>query len=236
MTAEARAIHRELLRLRSLRQAAILQRFFKTGPGEYGEGDRFLGIKVPVLRGVVRTHPDAGRAEAAALLSSKYHEARLVALLLLVEDYRRAGRNEQAAIVCFYLSHTERINNWDLVDLSAPNIVGAWLRTRSRRVLRRLARSRSLWERRIAIVATQAFIREGDFGDTLRIAAMLRRDPHDLIHKAVGWMLREVGKRDRACLEHFLAAHYRHLPRTTLRYAIERLPEPRRRAYLLGTV
>jgi 3-methyladenine DNA glycosylase AlkD len=226
-----------MMALRSPSRARILRGFFKTGPGEYGEGDVFLGLTVPQVRRIVR---DRGReatlSDARTLLASRFHEERLAALLLLAERFRRGGDRERERIYRFYLGRTRRINNWDLVDLSAPNIVGAWLAGRDRRALDRLARSKSLWKRRIAVVATFHFIREGDFAPTLRLAAALLRDPHDLIHKAMGWMLREVGKRDRATLERFLSRHARAMPRTMLRYAIERLPGPRRRAYLAGAV
>lgn len=231
----ARAIHRKMMALRSPVRAAVLRRFFKTGPGEYGEGDVFLGLTVPDVRRLVKDRArKATREDARALLASKFHEERLAALLLLVELYRRGDAPERERIYRFYLGHTKRINNWDLVDLSAPSIVGGWLWGRDRRILDRLARSKSLWERRIAIVSTARFIREGDLAPTLRLAAALLRDPHDLIHKAAGWMLREAGKRDLPALERFLARHAATMPRTMLRYAIERLPERRRRAWLAG--
>ncbi len=233
MSAAARAIRREMRAERSPAKAAVLQRFFKTGPGEYGEGDVFLGLTVPQVRRIAR---DDGReatlADARVLLASEFHEERLAALLLLVEIFRRGGDRERERIYRFYLGHTRRINNWDLVDLSAPSIVGAWLAGRDRRALDRLARSKSLWERRIAVVSTFHSIREGDLAPTFRLAAALLGDPHDLIHKAAGWMLREAGKRDRAALEAFLSRHGRAMPRTMLRYAVERLPEPRRRRFL----
>ncbi len=205
--------------------AAILQRFFKTGPGEYGEGDRFLGVRVPALRALVRAHRRAVSIDTATeLLTSPWHEARLLGLLVLVDLFKRGDEPARRAIYQRYLAHTGHINNWDLVDLSAEHIVGGWLFTRSRRPLDRLARSRSLWERRIAVLATFHFIRRGQFDDTLRLADRLRNDPHDLMHKAVGWMLREVGNRDPARLRAFLTRHAGALPRTLLRYAIEKLP------------
>jgi len=216
------------------------QRFFKTGSGEYGEGDRFLGIRVPVLRKVSRAHRDLPRSEALKLLRSKWHEARLLALLILVERFRRGDAHERRAIFDAYLVNTpQHINNWDLIDITAPHVVGAWLVERPRRersVLRRLARSRELWERRVAMIATMTFIRENDFATTLELAEILRNDEHDLMHKAVGWMLREVGNRDRATMEKFLHNRYKTMPRTMLRYAIERLPEQRRQQYLKGRV
>ena len=228
-------VQRALRRHASPEKAALLQRFFRTGPGEYGEGDRFIGVMVPAVRQVARAARELALPQVAALLESPIHEERLLALLVVVGQFERAGAPERQALYDFYLSHTARINNWDLVDVTAPKVVGEHLLGRSRAPLRRLARSANLWERRIAIVSTGAFIRRHQFEDTLRIAAMLLRDKHDLIHKAVGWMLREVGKRDMACLEGFLRRHCRAMPRTMLRYAIERFPEARRRAYLAGT-
>jgi len=217
-------------------QAAHLQRFFKTGPGEYGYGDRFLGIKIPPLRKLAKQFHDLRLNEVAKLLETKIHEQRMVALLILTYQFDQMPRDDQRAIYHFYLDHTQWINNWDLVDLSAPNIVGAFLLERSRKDLYRLAKSESLWERRISIIATLAFIRNHQYDDTLKIAAVLRNDTHDLIHKAVGWMLREMGKRDQAVLEEFLKPNYTHMPRTMLRYAIERFPEPLRQDYLKGRV
>jgi 3-methyladenine DNA glycosylase AlkD len=224
-----------LKRLRSLadpKDATFLQGFFRTGPGQYGEGDRFLGIRVPVTRRLARELRDMPIDQVELLLQSEWHEARLLAAILLGDAYARGSDADRAAIFRSYLRNTARINNWDLVDLSAPNVVGAHLETRSRARLDRLARSKRLWDRRIAIVATHHFIRRGEFDDTIRIARVLLHDSHDLIHKAVGWMLREVGKRDRASLEAFLDAHAHEMPRTMLRYSIERLPESDRRCYM----
>lgn len=222
-----------LRRLADPRDAQHAQRFFKTGPGEYGEGDVFLGIRVPAARQLARElRGQVSRVTACELLQSEFHEARLLALLLLVDQFRRGDEPARRAIYAAYLSHADRINNWDLVDLSAPDIVGGWLLDRSRRPLRRLARSRVLWERRIAVLATFAFIRRGEFSDILELAELLLHDRHDLMHKAVGWMLREVGKRDDAALTRFLDAHAAVMPRTMLRYAIERMPAPRRLHYL----
>ncbi len=235
MTASA-AIHKELRALASADTAANLQRFFKTGPGQYGEGDVFLGIKVPPLRALAKQHRDADLATIAALLESRYHEERMFALLLLMQFYQAADEAAQQAAYDLYLGHTRRINNWDLVDVSAPRIVGCHLEERPRKVLYQLARSTLLWERRIAIIATAWFIRLDDFDDTLQIAEILVRDEHDLMHKAVGWMLREVGKRNLVAEKGFLGKHYRVMPRTMLRYAIERFPEKERKAYLNGNV
>lgn len=218
------------------KHAAILQRFFKTGPGDYGEGDIFLGIKVPVLRTIARAHRTLPIDNTVALLASPLHEERLLALMILIDQYERAPDEMKSRIFARYLSNTSVINNWDLVDLSAPHIVGQHLLNRDRRVLRKLARSGSLWERRIAIIATHRFIRNDQFQDTLDIAEILLNDKHDLIHKAVGWMLREIGKRDHACEEAFLRKHYPAMPRTMLRYAIERFPEKLRAAFLHGTI
>ncbi len=236
MTAPATAIHKELRALASSETAANLQRFFKTGPGQYGEGDVFLGVNMPQLRELAKQHRDADLATVTALLESGYHEERMLALLLLMQFYQRAEEEGRTAAFDLYLAHTHRINNWDLVDVSAPRIVGQHLQDRSRKVLHKMARSSLLWEKRIAILATAWFIRLNDFDDTLKIAETLLGDEHDLMHKAVGWMLREVGKRDLAVLEGFLKQHYRDMPRTMLRYAIERFPEPRRRNYLQGTI
>ena len=213
-------------------RAAAVSRFFKTAPGQYGAGDRFLGISVPVVRKLSASYQALALRELAALLKSPWHEERLLALLILVRQYARAEPARREAIYRLYMSRTRYINNWDLVDCSAEHIVGAHLRSGPRRPLLRLARSKVLWERRIAIIATFHYIKRGDFTDTLRIARLLRDDPHDLIHKAVGWMLREVGKRDRAVEEQFLLLHGKRMPRTMLRYAIERFPPSLRRRHL----
>jgi 3-methyladenine DNA glycosylase AlkD len=229
-------IQQELKSLADPRHAAVLQRFFKTGPGQYGERDRFRGIRVPVLRKVARKYRHLSLAEAEQLLQSAFHEDRLLALLLLIEHYYRDDDTVRDGIHRFYLDHTGWVNNWDLVDASAPHLVGHYLKDRSKDLLIRLAASRVLWERRMAIMATFHFIKQGDYDETFRVARLLLGDPEDLIHKAVGWMLREVGKRDVTAAEAFLQAHYRKMPRTMLRYAIERLPEARRQAYLKGAV
>ena len=212
------------------------RRFFKTGAGQYGEGDIFLGIKVPALRKLVGEFPCVNLEDAVQLLDSKHHESRLLALLFLVRDFGGGEEAERQKIYDIYLAAIRHINNWDLVDASAPYIVGAHLADRERSPLYRLAQSDSLWERRIAIVATFHFIRNGDLSDTLNIAAHLLADQEDLIHKATGWMLREVGKRNPAALEIFLRRHYPIMPRTMLRYAIERFPETLRQAYLRGKI
>lgn len=226
------ALRKELRAAANPEQARVAQSFFKTGPGQYGEGDRFLGIRVPVLRTLVRKYATLSIADIEKLLQSRWHEERLTALLLLVRRYERGDDATRDAIYALYFRRMACINNWDFVDSSAPHIVGAHLRDRDRAPLYTLARSPSVWERRIAILATQHYIRRGDFHDTLAIAALLLDDPHDLIHKATGWMLREIGNRDRAAEEQFLRKHAARMPRTMLRYAIEKFPEPLRRKYL----
>lgn len=209
--------------------------FFKTGPGEYGEGDRFLGVSAAPLRRLSREFQEMPLSEILKLLRSPWHEARSLALLVMGRAYALGDGEKRLAVYEAYLANTRRVNGWDLVDCSAEHVVGAHLEAHSRAPLRKLARSESLWERRIAIVATFRYIKKGEFGETLRIAGILVNDRHDLIHKAVGWMLREVGKRGgQGEEEAFLRAHCRTMPRTMLRYAIERFPEPLRRAYLAG--
>lgn len=231
-----RDVRRDLLRLADPAQARFAQRYFKTGPGEYGHGDKFRGIRGPALRRLARQHRDLTLHDIERLLASRYHEDRLVALLVLIERYQKGDDATRRTVFRLYLDNTDRINNWDLVDVSAPHIVGPHLDGRTTALLTRLARSDSLWERRIAMLATFYFIRQGEFAETLRIAELLLDDHEDLIHKATGWMLREVGKRDRRTLERFLERHLADLPRTALRYAIERFPERRRRAFLNGRI
>ena len=216
--------------------AVNLQRFFKTGPGQYGEGDRFLGIRVPVLRRLAREYRALSADDALALLQSRWHEERLLGLLLLIGIYKRGPAADKQAVYDAYLAHTRHINNWDLVDASAEHIVGPHIDPDKPDVLERLARSPDLWERRIAMLATFHWIKQGRFSPAVRIAALLLNDRHDLIHKAVGWMLREIGKRDRAVEEAFLREHHTTMPRTALRYAIEHFPERERRRYLAGTI
>ena len=227
-----------LTRLGSASAATFAQRFFKTGVGQYAAGDLFLGIKVPVLRAFVRDLKGAGIEVAAPLLKSGWHEARAVALMMLVRQYKRGDEKTQKRVYEVYLKSTKFINNWDLVDMSAEHIVGGWLADKPalrKQVLTRLAKSTSLWERRIAILATFHYIKNGDVAETLRIARLLVKDEQELIQKAVGWMLREVGKRvSEREEEFFLKRHYREMPRTMLRYAIERFAEPKRKRYLAG--
>jgi 3-methyladenine DNA glycosylase AlkD len=235
MTTASKAIQEDMERLSNADDSTFLQRFFKTGPGEYGEGDHFRGIRVPALRAMVRKHSEVSLNDAVELLASRYHEDRLLALLLLVRLFEKGDDAARKAIYTAYLRNTHRINNWDLVDSSAPYIVGAYLMERDRTPLHRLAKSKSLWEKRIAIIATFAFIRKADFSDSFSIAEKLLADKHDLIHKAVGWMLREIGNRDASAERAFLNTHYRVMPRTMLRYAIEKFPETERQRYLKGS-
>jgi len=225
------ALKRRLRTLANPAQAKTAQWFFKTGPGEYGEGDKFLGIRVPVLRGLVREFATLDFTSVTTLLHSPWHEERLLAALLLVRQYDRGTRTERTAIFRLYLRSLRHINNWDIVDSSAPHIVGRHLDGTGRATLLRLSRARLLWSRRVAMMATFHSIRQGDFEDALAIAARLLKDEHDLIHKASGWMLREVGQRDCAVLVHFLNRHASTMPRTMLRYAIEKLPPVRRRHF-----
>jgi 3-methyladenine DNA glycosylase AlkD len=224
----------ELNNLRNPAKAKILARFFKTGPGQYGAGDIFLGLTVPLQRSVAKKYLSLSLPEIKKLLDSKIHERRFTALEILVMKFEAANPGEQKQIHDFYLLNSARINNWDLVDTSAPYIVGEFLVNRPRRILYKLARSKNLWQKRIAIVASYAFIRRDDSYETLQIAKLLLPDSHDLIHKAVGWMLREVGKRDTMILRDFLRQNYAQIPRTTLRYAIERLPATERKKILAG--
>ena len=229
-------IKNKLHKLGDGKRAEQSKGFFKTGPGEYGEGDIFLGIPVPELRKLSRTYRDIPLETAAKLLQSPIHEERMLALLILVMQYAKADAKVQKRVYTLYLKNTPYINNWDLVDLSAHYIVGPFLTDKSKKPLYRLAASRSLWERRIAIMATFHYIRRHTYSETLKIAEMLISDKEDLIHKAVGWMLREVGKRDLQAEEEFLKPRYKDMPRTMLRYAIEKFPAARRKRYLKGEI
>jgi len=222
----------DLQKLANIKQADVLQRFFKTGKGEYGEGDIFLGIKVPEQRKIAKKYKNLDIKDVEKLLKSKIHEHRLVAILILVLKYTKGDDKLKKQIYNVYLKNTKYINNWDLVDLSAPNIVGDYLLDQDRGILYRLVRSKNLWERRVAILATFAFIRNDDFKDILKFAELLLKDTHDLMHKAIGWMLREVGKRDQKILEKFLDKHVEKMPRTMLRYSIEKFDEEKRQIYL----
>ena len=227
------AIIDELKLLANSVQAKNLQRFFKTGKGEYGEGDVSLGIKVPQIRSIVRKYwKETNLKVAEELLHSKYHEMRMCALLILVERYKKIA-SEREKIFRIYIASAKYINNWDLVDLTAPQIVGGYLADKPKTILYQFAKSKNLWERRIAILTTFNYIYQGESQETIKIARILLHDPHDLIHKAVGWMLREVGKRvDEKILTNFLDKRYKEMPRTMLRYAIEKLSEKKRKYYL----
>jgi len=229
-------IRTRLRKLGNKQRAANSRWFFKTGPGEYGEGDCFLGIRVPELRKLAKEYQDITLAEATQLLQSSIHEERFLALLILVNAFSKGDERFKEKIYHLYLGNTQYINNWDLVDTSADHIVGAFLMERGKKPLYALAQSGDLWERRIAIMSTFHFIKGGEFTETLKIAHMLLSDKEDLIHKAVGWMLREVGKRHLDSEERFLREHYKQMPRTMLRYAIEKFPEPKRQRYLKGKV
>ncbi|HPD82060.1 MAG TPA: DNA alkylation repair protein [Candidatus Pacearchaeota archaeon] len=231
-------LKKEIEEAKNPEQAKILQRFFKTGKGEYGEGDIFLGIKVPTQRKIANKYTDLLFSDLQILLNSKKHEERLIALIILTNKYKKSKKDsvKKRNIFEFYLKNTQNINNWDLVDLSAPNIVGDFSSIDGTEIIRFLAKSKNIWERRIAIVSTHTFIRKRIFGETLSIADMLLKDEHDLIHKAVGWMLREVGKRNQEVLEIFLKERYKEMPRTMLRYSIEKFPEEKRKKYLKGEI
>jgi 3-methyladenine DNA glycosylase AlkD len=229
-------LRKELKKEANKEQAANLQRFFKTGKGEYGEGDKFYGIKVPVQRRIAKKHTDISIDDIRELLNSPVHEERLVSLFILVDRYTKGDNKTKENIFSFYLKNTEKINNWDLVDSSAPRIVGAHLLNRDKKILFKLAGSSGLWNKRIAILSTMFFIKNHHFETTFQIAEILLNDKHDLIHKGVGWMLREVGNQNSDEEENFLKKHYRKMPRTMLRYAIEKFPEKRRKDYLRGIV
>ena len=232
MDLTAVSVIKKLNKLANPTIAAHSQRFFKTGPGEYGEDDIFLGIRVPVIRQQVKQFRGLTLSESLVLIRSELHEVRLFAVLMMVDLYERANDKDKKIIFNHYLKQTEWVNNWDLVDSSAHKIVGDYLLDKSRDALFHLAKSNQLWERRIAMVACYRLIKNDDFDDVLKIAELLIDDKHDLIHKAVGWMLRELGNRDTDRLNHFLEKHYLNMPRTMLRYAIEKLPQEQRLAYL----
>lgn len=225
----------DIKKLANKQQSLILQRFFKTGKGEYGHGDIFLGIKVPETRKLAdRYWQELTIDEVQELLNSKIHEKRLLALLILINKYNSSDETTKEKFFNFYLSNKANINNWDLIDLSAPHIVGDFLLNKDRKILYQLAKSKDLWERRISILSTYKFIKNNQFDDTLKISETLLKDKHDLIHKAAGWMLREVGKKSQEAEEEFLKKHHKKMPRTMLRYAIEKFPEEKRKAYLLS--
>ena len=230
----SQVLQEALLALANPEIAAHSQRFFKTGKGEYGEGDVFLGIRMPVLRQQAKQFKTLALDEVLSSLRSEYHEERLCALVIMVLQFQKSDADNRHAIYCAYLANTAYINNWDLVDTSSHPIMGGYLLNKPRDPLYELARSDSLWERRIAMMTTYHFIKQGQFDDTLKLAEILRDDTEDLIHNVVGWMLREVGKRDISLEKEFLAQHYRLMPRTMLRYAIDKFPHAERKAYLAG--
>lgn len=229
-------IQEELYSFADKKIAAHSQRFFKTGKEEYGEGDIFLGIRVPQVRAVAKRHRTVDPSVITDLVQSKYHEERMLGLIMLVERYKKVSVKERSNCYETYMNLRPHINNWDLVDCSAPHIVGHYLYNRDKTILFLLAESENLWERRIAVIATFYFIKQHSFAVTLAISEILLQDDHDLIHKAVGWMLREVGKRDLTTQKDFLSSHYKKMPRTMLRYAIEKFEENERQQYLHGTI
>lgn len=226
----------ELKKIANKEKAELLKRYFKTGKGEYGEGDVFIGISVPENRKIAIKYSGLPLQAVEQLLLSKIHEERFVALEILVYKYDKGDERARQEIYDFYMKNLSGINNWDLVDTSAPYIVGRHLFNRKRDILYGLAKSDTLWKRRIAIISSYYFIKKNDFHDALKISEMLLRDKHDLIHKAVGWMLREIGNKNRDVEEKFLRKHYKSMPRTMLRYAIEKFPENTRKAYLKGEI
>jgi 3-methyladenine DNA glycosylase AlkD len=225
---------KELQEIADEKQAKNLQRFFKTEKGQYGEGDVFIGLKVPDMRRISKKYVNLNLPNVQKLLDSKIHEHRLVGLFILVDKFKKSDEENKGNIFNFYLKNTKNINNWDLVDLSAPKIVGNFLVDKDKGILYKLAESKSLWEKRISILACFAFIAKEEFNDALRISEILLKDEHDLIHKAVGWMLREIGKKDEKILEDFLKKHYFKIPRTALRYSIEKNEESNRKKFLIG--
>jgi len=225
-------IQEEFKKMSDQEHAAFLQKYFKTGKGEYGEGDVFLGLRVPTIRNIAKKFNTLSIDEAKEFLQSPYHEERLFALFVLIDLFKKAKEKDRKKIYDLYLKNTNFINNWDLVDVSAGSIVGVYLFNGDKELIYVLAQSENLWERRIAIMATSYFITQNKFADTLKIAEMLLNDKEDLIHKAVGWMLREIGKRNLEIEESFLKKHYQNMPRTMLRYAIEKFPEEKRKSYL----
>jgi len=235
-TPTEREVHRIIRASGNAKDVDQALRFFKTGIGEYGEGDQFLGIRVPVIRQFVKQYRHLQIAGLLSFLQSPYHEERLFGVLSLVDRYKVDDEQQKRLVYKTYLENSDYVNNWDLVDGSAHLIVGPHLQHRSRKPLYTLAKARNLWRRRIAIMSTYHYIRQGEFVDTLELAAILRDDREDLIHKATGWMLREVGNRDRKAEEKFLLRHYKKMPRTMLRYAIEKFPDRRRKAYLNGKI
>lgn len=233
----ATQVKQALKKISNARDAVFLQRFFKTGPGEYSEGDVFIGVRVPQTREVVSQFKDLALPEVKKLLQSKIHEERLCALLILVGQFKKGDEDLQKKIYDLYLKSAKHINNWDLVDSSAEHIVGGYLQNRDKSILSRLAKSKDLWERRIGMLATFHYIKQGKSDEAIKIVKLLLKDEHDLIHKATGWMLREIGKRcSTQTLKNFLKSHYKTMPRTALRYSIEHFPRQDRLKYLEGKV
>jgi len=231
-----REFRRRIKKESNKQQAKSLQWFFKTGAGEYGEGDVFAGIKMPLQRKIAKEFKDLNYRDIRELVGSKIHEERMIGLLILQGKYEKGDENEKEKIYKFYIRNRKGINNWDLVDISAPKIMGEHLLNRDKKLLYKFAHSKKLWERRIAILSTFTFIRAGKFETTFKISDILLDDDHDLIHKAVGWMLRETGKKDLKAEEKFLKPRYKKMPRTMLRYAIEKFPEVKRKKYLLSKI
>jgi len=229
-------IEKEIEEHKNEKKAELLQRFFKTGKGEYGEGDIFYGIMVPIQREIVKQFSDLSFNDLQTLLNTKIHEKRLIALLILVKQFEKANKikdeKKQKEIFEFYLKNVRNINNWDLVDLSAPRICGIYLLDKDKSILYKLASSNNLWEKRISILSTFWFIKENKFEDAIKLAELFLKEKHDLMHKAVGWMLREIGKKDKQVLINFLNKHYKNMPRTMLRYSLERLSEKEKKFYM----
>ena len=223
---------REINNLKNLEKAKILSRFFKTGKGEYGEGDIFIGLTVPLQRSIAKRYSYLTLPDLQKLIDSPIHEYRLISLLILVEKYKKGSQKEKKNIVAFYLKNTKKINNWDLVDLSAEKILGDYFMDKDKAIIYKLTKSANIWERRISILTTFQFIKNKKYDDTLKISEILLKDKHDLIHKAVGWMLREIGKRDKKKEIEFLDKFYKTMPRTMLRYALEKFAESKRKYYL----
>ncbi len=226
-------LQQELKHVANPKQVKLLQRFFKTAPGEYAHGDIFLGIMVPIQRKIAKKYADLNLSDIQKLLNSKIHEHRFCALIILVSKYKKANDLEKKKIFDFYIKNAKNINNWDLVDVSAPKIVGEYLLNKDKSILYKLAKSKKLWQKRISVLATFWFIRENKFEDSLRISEMLLKDRHDLIHKAVGWMLREIGKRNKQIEIKFLEEHAHKMPRVMLRYAIEKFSPKERARFLI---
>jgi 3-methyladenine DNA glycosylase AlkD len=229
-------LERDLKKYGNQKKGELLQRFFKTGRGEYGEGDRFLGLTQGQNRDLAKKYQDLSLSKVQELLKSGIHEKRMIALLILIHKFRKANEKQRDKIFSFYVKNSRRVNNWDLVDLSAPYIPGMYLVDKDRKILYKFAKSDNLWEKRISIISCFAFIRDNDFKDALKISDILINDEHDLIHKAVGWMLREIGKKDMKTEEDFLRKKYKKMPRTMLRYAIEKFPEELRLKYLKSLI